>query len=138
MIALRSGDFRKRHGEKSDVPEGCGEDGASRKATLDPGIPEKACGKKSFRSSRAAKEFREVACNALVKLSPAEIELGLVRTVQMCVSERCGSGSLPQQVERIVGFVRGHGILHYNCWPGKNDWQTRAQRTKSAAQKVSR
>jgi hypothetical protein len=63
------------------VPEGGGTNCAARETAFDPHIFEKTGGEKVLGEASAAEQFREIAGDALVELSPAEFELRLVRTV---------------------------------------------------------
>src|SRR5882724_5241263 len=80
-ICFWPGDLRQRHGNKCDVPERCRENCPARETAFDPDIFEKTCREKIPGEPGAAEQFREIAGDALVELSPAEFELRLVRTV---------------------------------------------------------
>ena len=80
-ICFRPGNLRKRHSNKSNVPERCRENCAAWETAFDPDIFEKTGGEKILGEAGAAEQFREIAGDALVELSPAEFELRLVRTV---------------------------------------------------------
>ena len=56
------------------MPEGRGENGATRDAALDPGILEKTCREQAFGGPCAAEQFGKVAGDALMELSPADVQ----------------------------------------------------------------
>jgi hypothetical protein len=109
VIALGPLNVWERHDHESDVPEGGRKDGATWDAALDPGVLEETCREQAFGDTGAAKKFGEIAGDALMELSPADVELWFDGAVQF----DGGFGSRPQlqKVERIVGFVRGHERL---------------------------
>src|SRR5262249_436345 len=96
--------LRRGKNQEGDVPERGGEDGALRKAAIDPGILEKTFGEEILLGLRAAKKRGERAAEALAKFAPADFESrrGAARELQ----RRGFLRRLTQKIERVRGLVR--------------------------------
>jgi hypothetical protein len=110
-IFFRPGNLRERQGNKRNVPKRGRENRAPRQTAFDPNVLEQTGGEEIFAEASPPEEFGEIAGDALVELSPAEIQLWFIGTVEFERGRR--RRSLTEQVERIIGFERRHGILHY-------------------------
>ena len=109
VIALGTLDIRERHDNESNMPERGGENSAARDAALDPGILEKTCREQASGDARATEEFGKVAGDALVELSPADVELRLGGAVELR-GGRDGHRDA-KKIERILGRADGQFLL---------------------------
>src|SRR5229473_1619510 len=103
-VGCGSGETRRRHHDKYEVPQGGGDDGAARNAAFNPALFEETAGQEVLRDAGPGQNGGNAAANALVERAPSYVQIRTYASFEANGNSRlCG---LSQEIQRPADLAQ--------------------------------